>query len=562
MDEKKEKTSMRQFKKIIDALSPCMDDYLYVYDLLNDMYYISPSAVERFMLPSGCFSDVNNTLKAMVYPDDWKLLSNDLSKLFNDPDFNFHNLQYRWMDRNHNPVWISCKGRVIRNEEKIPIALIGCVDEIGTKQRADNISGLLGEGFLREHLETMSETDDGGFLLRFGIDNFKEINENRGFDYGDMILRKTSECINACIKDGQKLYKLSADEFLVLDYSGRHVSEAQNIYNDVVNRINKFIEDNHYEVFFTVSAGIFDLAETSSHDYYELMKLSEFALNEAKNRGKNQFYVYNQKDYDDFKRKKRLVRIMRQSINNGFEGFCTYFQPIIDIKSGRLAHAEALLRFRTEETGLLSPSEFIPLLEESGLIIPIGKWVLTQAIYACGYMQKYLPDFHVSVNLSYIQVLKSNVLSEIVNLMQESGLKKGSIVVELTESGFMETDRNVISFCEGLKQNGIPLALDDFGTGYSNFNYLYNLTPNIIKIDRSFTIKALKNNYEYNLLQYMSDMTHSIDSKFCIEGIETAEELERISRINPDYIQGYYFGRPMPLEEFERSFIQKKAISE
>lgn len=547
---------LEQFKGIIDALSPCMDDYLYIYDLVNDLYCISPLAVERFLLPSSTFNDVNARLQELVHPDDWDMLSKDIAKVNNDENFIFHNLQYRWKDRQGKPIWINCRGRVIRDINNSPIYLVGCINEIGVKQRADNVSGLQGDVIFKEDIKTLIDADNGGFLLRLGIDNFKEINENRGLDYGDMILRKTAECIDECVKNGQKLYKLAADEFMILDYSGHGVFDAQTMYNKIVNRINKFIESNHYEVFFTVSAGIFDLAESENYDYYELMKLSEFALNKAKDNGKNRYYVYNESDYNAFRRKRRLINIMRQSVNQAFEGFNTYFQPIVDIKSGKLSHAETLLRFSGEEIGPVSPAEFIPLLEESGLIIPVGRWVAQQAIYACKYMQRYIPDFHVSFNLSYIQVLKSNVLSDILNLLQESGLKPGSLVVELTESGFVESDESFISFCEGLKMHGIPIALDDFGTGYSNFHYLYNLTPNIIKIDRSFTLKALKNDYEYNLLQHMSDMTHSIDSKFCIEGIETSEELERICHIKPDYIQGYYFGKPMPLEQFECKFVK------
>ncbi len=197
------------------------------------------------------------------------------------------------------------------------------------------------------------------------------------------------------------------------------------------------------------------------------------------------------------------------------------------------------------------------MLEESALIIPVGRWVLGKAADACREIQKSIPDFKISFNLSYIQVLKSNALDEILSFVETADLEPGSIIVELTESGLLETNNNFTSFCEGLMSYKIPLALDDFGTGYSNFHYLYNLNPSIIKIDRSFTIKALRNDYEYNLLRHMADMTHSIGSKFCIEGIETKEELDRISSINPDYIQGYYYGRPCPLGEFMDKFILK-----
>ena len=141
--------------------------------------------------------------------------------------------------------------------------------------------------------------------------------------------------------------------------------------------------------------------------------------------------------------------------------------------------------------------------------------------------------------------------------MKKYGLKAESVIIELTESGLLEADENFVSFCEGLRKHGIPLALDDFGTGYSNLHYLYDLVPHTIKIDRSLTVKALNSDYEYNLLRHVVDMSHDINLKLCIEGIETEEELKRICSVEPDYIQGYFFGRPCDYDTFGKNFIKK-----
>lgn len=556
MAEHLEKITMNQFNEVIEILNPCMDDYLYILDIKNDFYCISPSALERFPIPASRFDDAGRTLKKFVYPGDYEALDEDLRQITNK-EKDFHNLQYRWIDQEGKAIWINCRGRVLTDEDGNPEFLIGCINEIGKKQKADNVSGLLGESSLQNEIKSYDTDRMSGFILRLGIDNFKEINENKGMDYGDMILKRTAECIEASIFPEQKLYRIVADEFIVMDLSGRGKKDAEELYKKIRRQIDLFIQENCYEVFYTVSAGILDLTSVSNQTYFNLMKLSEFALNEAKGGGKNKCYCYVKDDYKAFLHKREMIHIMRQSVNHNFEGFEAYFQPIVDIKENRLSHAETLLRFHTEETGMVSPGEFIPLLEESGLIIPVGKWVLNKAMEACSIIQKSIPDFKVSVNLSYIQVLKSNVLNEILDSVERYGLQMGSILVELTESGFLEADTNFISFCRGLKQYGIPLALDDFGTGYSNFHYLYNLSPNTIKIDRSFTLKALNNDYEYNLLQHMADMAHSIDLKFCIEGIETKEELERISKMGPDYIQGFYFGKPCPLEQFLKNFVEK-----
>lgn len=554
MEENLNRVSISQFENIISILNPCMDDYIYILDFKNDFYCISENALERFPIPGSRMQNATDQFPKFVYADDLDLLNEDIDMILKK-EKDFHNLQYRWVDKDGKVIWINCRGRILKDIEGNPEFLIGCINEIGKKSKADNVSGLLGDISLQNELRTKTKERLEGFILRIGIDNFKEINENKGIGYGDMILRKTAECIQKVASKKQKVYRMVADEFIIIDYK-ESVEEAQWLYKRIRERIDMFIEENGYEVFYTISAGIVNLSDITNQSYENLMKLSEFSLSKAKECGKNTYYVYVKGDYHAFLHKKDLIRIMRRAVNHNFEGFETYFQPIMDIKKNRLSGAETLLRFKTEETGMISPGEFIPLLEESGLIIPVGKWVLHQAMAACSQIQKIIPDFRISVNVSYIQVLKSDVLGEITEAIATYGLPKGSVVMELTESGFLESDSNFINFCEGLKNNGIPLALDDFGTGYSNFHYLYNLNPHTIKIDRSFTLKALNSDYEYNLLQHMVEMTHSIDLKLCIEGIETKEELDRICEISPDYIQGFYFGKPSPLGTFLKEYVE------
>ena len=556
MEEKLERISIEQFKNVIKTLDTSMNDYLYIMDLQNDYYCISKNAAVRFLLPSAEFHNVTENLKRVILPEDLPLVLEDIA-LIKEGKKQFHDIQYRWYDQEHRAVWINCRGRVTYDENGTPEFLIGCINEVGKKQMADNVSGLLGESSLKRDLVE----HDGrlnGFMLRLGIDRFKEINENQGMDYGDMILRKTAECIAASIRPDQKLYRIVADEYAVVDFSGRNYEEAIHIYENIRHRINEFIADNEYEVFYTISAGIMEFGSVVNHTYYNLMKLSEFSLNEAKDNGKNKYYIYTRADYHVFTHKKELTKIMRNAINDNFQGFQAFFQPIVDVKEQKLIGAETLMRFSCEEIGNVTPYEFIPLLEDSGLIIPVGRWILHRAMECCKELQKIIPNFRVSVNVSYVQVLRSNILDDIIYGLKKYELAPESLIVELTESGFLEENDNFVHFCEGLKKYGIPLALDDFGTGYSNFHYLSRLTPNTIKIDRSFTLKALKSDYEFGLLQHMADMTHSIDSKFCIEGIETEEELNQICKMGPDYIQGYYFGKPCAYQNFVEDYVNKK----
>lgn len=547
--------TVTQLCDVISMLHSCMDDYLYVYDLIHDFYYISPEAVQRFALPSAQFHDVIANHAKFVYPPDLEMIQNDLQKLVSG-EKDFHNMRYRWISVTGEPIWINCRGYVVRDSGK-PLYMLGCINEIGAKQMADNVSGLLGisslEVFLKQHSELKYKM---GYLMRLGLDDFKEINEKLGLDYGDMVLRKTAEIISECILPEQMLYRAVSDEYLVLDIGGHTVEDAIEQYKNIRQKIDIFVESHHYNAVFTISAGILIRNGCENDTFSDIMRFSEFSLNEAKRNGKNNSYVFAQEDYDKFLRKKKLTQILRKSVNSEFEGFEAYLQPLFHAKSNTLYGAEALMRFHTEEFGMVSPIEFIPLLEETGLIIPVGKWMLHRSLELCHEIQQRYPAFRISINISYIQVMKSNIISEIISAISEHHVPPSSVIIELTESGMLSTDTRVAKLWMKLKEKGIRLALDDFGTGYSNFHYLNDLQPEIIKIDRSFTIKAIQNDYEYKLLSLMSDMVHSLNVKVCVEGIETLDELHKMLNLAPDYCQGYYFGKPCSYSQFLNDFLQ------
>lgn len=543
--------TVSQICEMIDLLRPCMDDYLYVYDIVNDFYYISPHAVSRFSMEKNYFHEVVKGHGQFVYPQDLPALQANLNSILAG-EIDFHNLDYRWMDKDGEPVWINCRGYVVHDDDQA-LYMIGCVNEIGKRQRADNISGLLGQSSLQAFLED-GASPAPHYFLRLGLDDFKEINEKHGVEYGDMILKKTAECISSCITSSQKLYRLVADEFMIVDLSGG-ISEAMELYRRIRQTISRFVEENHYTVVFTISGGILECGHGEEPSFSTIMKLSEFALNEAKNRGKNRFYLFSQEDYERFLRKRDLAQILQKAVFHDFEGFEPYFQPLFFADTGKLYGAETLMRFHCEKYGMISPAEFIPILEETGLIIPAGRWIMYEALEACKNIQKIIPDFRININISYIQIMKSDIITEVAAAVTEYGIDPSNVVLELTESGMIESDSRFSNLWDRLRSKGIRLALDDFGTGYSNFHYLNELRPDIIKINRTFTAKALNNEYEYKLLSLMSGMVHNLNLKICVEGIETQEEQNRINMLSPDIAQGFYFGKPCPYQDFLNNFV-------
>lgn len=540
--------SVSELCKIIDVLQPCMNDYLYIYDFKKDFYYISLQAQDRFALPSHCFYDVEANHAQFVYPDDYGALLQDLNLLKNGQK-DVHNLQYRWISKSGSPIWINCRGKVMEESGK-PAFLIGCINEIGKKQDADNVSGLLGMSGLKDFLNDFDMQTSFGFLLRLGLDDFKEINEKLGNDYGDLVLKHTSACIKQCMREGQHLYRLSGDEFIIIDLSGRSKKQAVELYKDIRTAIDAFVEATHFEAVFTVSGGVLPCHPNQSYSFTEMMKFSEFSLSEAKRKGKNCSYIFVMDDYQKFLRRRRLTQILRQSLNHDFEGFEVFLQPFYSPEQGQIFGAESLLRFHSEELGDISPAEIVPILEDTGLIIPVGKWVLHEALKMQKKIAATHPNFHVSVNVSYVQIAKSNIITEILDAVDLYDVNPNNVVIELTESGMLDCDRRITKLWTRLKNKGIHLALDDFGTGYSNFHYLNELQPDIIKIDRSFTAQAIESDYEFHLLSLMSDMSQSLNIKMCIEGIESDTEKEKMDTLDPSYYQGYYFGKPSNFQDF------------
>lgn len=557
--------SKKQIEDAIRILNPCMNDYLYVFDLKEDYYVISKHATERFILPSDKFYNATKKHEDFVYPEDISMLGKEIEQIKAGKK-KFHDMKYRWLDKHNNPVWINCRGSVLFDENTQPHYLVGCINEIGVKPEADNVSGLLGEYALDRYIkDTCTDNIPDGFIIRMSIDNFSTINADFGMSYGDFILKRTAECILESIKPTQKLFKAGSDEFIIVDFNGSSINEAVDIYKQCKKHINNFIENNRYNTIYTLSAGIINTRDiTLEEENY--VKLSEFALKTAKDNGRNNYYIYSKTDYDSYKRKLYISKALHNAVNEDFKGFQVFYQPVVDASTYMLTGAEALMRFSIKKEGVdeceyISPVEFIPVLEETGLIIPAGRWIIEQSAKQCSIWNEHVKDFRVNINVSYIQVMKSDVFSDIMSVIDKYSLQPSCIGIELTESGYLDSSTHFNHLWRKLKDNGVYVILDDFGTGYSNLHCLSDLKPNYIKIDRTFTLKALRNKYDYELMTYIIDMAHSLGLKLCIEGVETSDDLRQLREPGADYIQGYLFGKPYPAVEFEKRYVNDEKLN-
>ncbi len=541
---------------LLEIIAKCMDDYLYIYDLQNNTIEFSESAVNRFKISDNVMNNFTNDVLQLVYEEDRKMLQEHLTAIYEGKE-KVHNLHYRWLDKEDMPVWINCRGIVIDDSQGNAQYLVGCMKETGNQRRADNVTGLLGGPEFNAYMRSQKTHISKGFLMHIGIDDFGAINSSRGAAYGNYILKGVADCIKECLSDKQKIYHLVADQYVIVDLEHSSEEYAAELKKMIDARLYKFIVSEKYEAVFSISVGVVDAA-TACEGYEECRKKFAFVLKKAKKMGKNGFYIFDENDYESFLRTGKIVAALRNSVVNGFNGFEVYYQPIVDCSSERVIGAEALMRFSMtseEGTETVSPVDFIPLLEETGLIIPAGRYILDEAAKTCCEIQQYIPDFKMNINVSYVQIMHGNVERDILDVIKKYGLQPDSICIEMTESGFMDMTPVFCRFRKVLDENHICFVIDDFGTGYSNFHCIRDMNPSYVKMDKDFTAKAMNNARDFELYKNIIPMVHSINVSICAEGIEKKEWCQKMKEMQVDYLQGYFYGRPCAKEQFIQQVV-------
>ena len=541
---------------LLEIIAECMDDYLYVIDLQNNKMEISQSALDRFMISETYMRNAKQEIMSAVYEEDRAMFEKHMQAVMDGKE-KVHDIHYRWLDKNGLPVWVNCRGVVIDDEDGKPGYLVGCLNETGNQRRAYNVTGLLGGMEFCDYLRSQKKPVTTGFLMHIGIDDFATVNETHGSNYGDYVLKSVADCMKECLSGNQRLFHLIADQYVIVDLDSTSMDDAIQLKKKIGEKIDEFIISEKYEVVFSASAGVID-ASTVAEGYEECRKKFEFSLKKAKQMGKNNIYFYRQEDYEKFQRNGRIISALRNSIANGCEGFEVYYQPIVDCVSGRVIGAEALMRYTmvTEEgKEWLSPVEFIPLLEKTGLIIPAGRFVLNEAAKMCREIQQYIPEFRVNVNISCYQIEHGKIADKILTAVRDNGLTPDRICIEMTESGFMDMTPAFCKFRKVLEENGIQFVIDDFGTGYSNLHCISDMNPGYVKMDKDFTAKAMSCERDYELFKKIIEMVHSIGIRICVEGIEKEDWHLKMKELQADYLQGYFFGKPCEKKKFMEEFV-------
>lgn len=394
-------------------------------------------------------------------------------------------------------------------------------------------------------------------VLFIDLDGFKAINDAYGHHVGDSLLIQTGKRLSSFLRGDDTLARMSGDEFVLIVQSIKQATDITNLAAKLVQVMEEPFTLSSGEAFVTCSIGI-AIYPTDGKTVEELLQNADSAMYHAKNRGKNTFEFFSASIDLEAKRKLQLMTQLRQALAN--REFSLHYQPILDVCSGRITGCETLLRWTSSLLGPVSPVEFIPVAEESGLILSLGDWVLLQSCKQHMQWQKMgLPPLMVSVNLSAKQLWQRNYVDSVKCILEVTGMQAKYLELELTESAVIEDIDLVMDTLEDLKELGVSIALDDFGTGYSSIGYLRKLSLHRVKIDRCFIDEIPHNDDDVATTKAIISLARNLRLKVTAEGIENAAQWEFLKQIKCDCMQGFYFSRAVTGDEFARIYRQNTA---
>lgn len=405
-----------------------------------------------------------------------------------------------------------------------------------------------------QHAIELAKRNDGRLAIFFlDLDHFKLINDTLGHDVGDELLIQVSKRLLKHVRAADTLARIGGDEFNILIENAPTKAEIVRLVQKYIQLFRKPFQCKGHELNITVSIGI-ALFPENGDDLVTLIKHADLAMYRSKDHGRNSYTFFSDELSEDARKRANLIQALEYAIDAG-DQFELHYQPKILSGSREIVSVEALIRWNSPEFGLVMPDSFIPLAEETGLIIPIGQWVLQQACRDfIRLQQEGIHLRHVSVNISNIQMNNKFMLEQVEQAIAQSGIKKEQLELEITESYIATDVDQAIDTLQALHKMGISLAIDDFGTGYSSMSYLQRLPIMRLKIDKSFVDGINKSRESATIIKAIIGLAKSFELAITAEGVEQEDQLLFLEREQCDEIQGFYFSRPLPLEEFKELY--------
>ena len=542
----------------------CANDSIWEWDLKTGEFFASDKIYDICGYHIEKDVDIVSFMKDKVYPEDIDKVFLDLKNHINNVT-TVYKSEFRVNKNNEEDVWLLSRGMAIRNSENKAIKIAGSITDISYRKFSeekikfmayyDSLTELpnriLFIDKLNELLQSINDNNSGGAVLFIDLDNFKMINDTMGHNYGDKLLINIARKFEIWINSEDIICRLGGDEFILL-HPNVDEAEAVSYAKSFLKLFDQPWKVDGKQIYATVSIGI-ALYPKDGMDTDTILKNADAAMYKAKEFGKNRFELFNQDIYLKLKRKTHIERILRNAIEN--DELVINYQPQYDAQNNHIFGFEALIRLNSKELGFISPLEFIPIAEEYGHITKIGQWVIKESCkQALRWIEKGYKFKRVSVNISSVDLQQPNFHENVEEIINNIGVDPKILELEITESVLMQSLDSSVAILKQLMNMGISIALDDFGTGYSSLSYLRKIPINTLKIDKSFIDNITSNQKEESIINNIIEMAHSLGLIVVAEGVETKEQLLVLKERKCDYIQGYYFSKPLPADEIEKLF--------
>jgi diguanylate cyclase (GGDEF)-like protein/PAS domain S-box-containing protein len=423
----------------------------------------------------------------------------------------------------------------------------------------DSLTGLPNRILFQDRMETAialaKRKKSKVALLNLDLDNFKLLNDSLGHSAGDILLCKVAERLKACLRETDTLSRLGGDVYLIALSQVPNTDHISTVVLNILDQVSKPIEFDGHTLSLSCSIGVAVYPDDSDH-FETLLKRSDRAMNHAKEAGRNTYRYFTEQLNTNSLEHLRVAQGLREAITHN--QFILHYQPQIDLATGQLIGAEALIRWNHPSEGLIQPGHFISIAEQTGLIVQMGEWVLQEACrQAVAWQKAGLPAMQVAVNVSAVQFRRGNVEHSVRAALDQSGLEPGLLEIEITESVLLHDMDHMLTLVKNLKDLGLKLAIDDFGTGYSSLTYLKKFKVDRLKIDQSFVRDIARDPEDRAIVSAIVQMARILNLRTIAEGVETIDQLDFLTSQGCEEAQGYYCSKPLPPEQFE-TFVRSK----
>ena len=476
--------------------------------------------------------------------------------------------EFRLLCKNGTYKWTLSRGILVsKTKNGKPLRMIGTHTDITARKESeaqvirlayfDQVTNLpnrlLFVDRFKQEIKIAQRNNQKIALIYLDLDHFKEVNDTLGHDMGDLLLKETAQRLATCLRAVDTLARLGGDEFTIIINTIELQCDVERIAKEILDALAKPFQIGNELIYITCSIGI-SFYPDDGNDVEALLKNADQAMYAAKEHGRNRYHFFTPVLQEVALNRKRLISDLRLAVADS--QFKIFYQPIIELATNKIHKAEALIRWQHPSRGLVSPVEFIPIAEDTGLIVEIGDWVFTEAANQVAKWRLIDSTFQISINKSPIQFRSgSEKHIDWIKHLTELNLPGNSMTVEITEGLLLDARDPVTNQLNLLREAGFQIAIDDFGTGYSSLSYLRKFNIDYIKIDRSFISTIQTSSSDWTLCEAIIVMGHKLGMKLVAEGIETKEQLDLLLSAGCDYGQGYLFSKPIPAEAFEKLLI-------